>query len=296
MTASTQDAGAAIEAAMPELRRWIGRRQILEDDISLVTVERIAAMLDVDLSRFRRGGELPSHWFSMFFCNNAMQRDIGPDGHPNKGVFLPPIPLPRRMGAGRRVAISGALRVGEPARRVAEVRGIEPKVARTGNIVVLTMRHTVEANGNVISVEDFDAVYREGLKPGEKNPVPPPVAPPTNAAWSKTITLTNALVFRYSAITWNAHRIHYDMDFARDAEGYTNAVQNGGLTMQLMLDAAVGKLPGRLTGFSARLTRPLWVGDPVTIQGAAPRDGRLACWGVDKDGAHCATLDAEYAP
>lgn len=295
MPASAPDAGAAIEAAMPELRRWIGREQVVEDDISLVTVQRIAAMLDVEPAQFKRGSDLPSHWFSMFFNNNAMQRDIGPDGHPNKGVFLPPIPLPRRMGAGRRVTVSGNLRVGEPARRIAEVRGIEPKAARTGHIVVLTLRHTIEQNGRVLAVDDFDAVYREGLKPGEKNPVPPPVAPPTGAAWSRTVALTNALVFRYSAITWNAHRIHYDMDFARDVEGYSNAVQNGGLTMQLMLDAAVAQIPGRLTGFSARLTRPLWVGDSFTIEGGAPSDGRLACWGVDKGGAHCATLEAEYA-
>lgn len=287
--------GGIIQSAMPELKTWLGRQQIVEDDISLTMVQRVAAMLDMDPARFRPGTELPPHWFSMFFCNNATQRDIGPDGHPNKGVFLPPIPLPRRMGAGRRVSISGALRVGEPARRIAEVRGIEPKSARTGHIVVLTLRHTIEAGGRTVAVEDFDAVYREGLKPGEKNPVPPAVAPPRDARWSKTVALSNALVFRYSAITWNAHRIHYDMDFAREIEGYTDAVQNGGLTMQLMLDAAVEKLPGRLTGFSARLTRPLWVGDSVTIQGGAAKDGRLACWGIDKDGAHCATLEAEYA-
>lgn len=97
------------------------------------------------------------------------------------------------MGAGRRVTISGNLRVGEPVRRIAEVRGIEPKLSRTGHLLVLTMRHMVEAQGKVIAVEDFDAVYREGLPPGAKNPVPPPVAPPTNAVWSKTVALTNAL-------------------------------------------------------------------------------------------------------
>ncbi len=289
------DIGDIIQAAMPELKGWIGRRQVVEDDISLTTVQRIAAMLDVDPAQFRKGSELPSHWFSLFFANNAMQRDIGPDGHPNKGVFLPPIPLPRRMGAGRRVRITGALRVGETAQRSAEVLGIEPKSARTGHMVVLTMRHTVEANGKTLAVEDFDAVYREGLPPGTKNPVPPPVAPPQKPVWSKHISMSNALVFRYSAITWNAHRIHYDMDYARNGEGYANAVQNGGLTMQLILDAAVAKIPGRLTCFSARLNRPLWVGDSFTIQGGEARDGRLACWGVDKDGAHCATLDAEYA-
>ncbi len=286
-------AADVIEAAMPELRQWIGRRQIVEDDISLTMVQRIAAMLDLEPEQFKAGTALPPHWFSMFFCNNAKQSDIGPDGHPNKGVFLPPIPLPRRMGAGRRVKIMGALRVGQPARRVAEVVGITPKIARTGAIVVLTMRHTVEVLGQTIAIEDFDAVYREGLKPGETNPLPKPVSPPAGAAWSKTFQLSNVIVFRYSAITWNAHRIHYDSDYARRDEGYPEAVQNGGLTLQLLLDAALPHLAGPLTGFEARLTRPLWVGDTVTVQGSLCRDGRMACWGVDQDGHHCA--EAELA-
>ncbi len=280
-----------IEAAMPELQQWIGRRHIVEDDISLTTVQRIAAMLDLDPDQFVRGTELPPHWFSMFFCNNAKQSDIGPDGHPNTGVFLPPIPLARRMGAGRRVKIMGALRAGTQARRIAEVVGITPKLARTGAIVVLTLRHTIEVQGKTIAVEDFDAVYREGLQPGEKNPLPKPVRPPSDAAWSKTFQLSNAVVFRYSAITWNAHRIHYDSDYARRDEGYPEAVQNGGLTLQLMLDAAVPHLAGPLIGFEARLTRPLWVGDTVTVQGTPSRDGRMACWGIDKDGFHCAAAE-----
>ncbi len=280
---------------MPELRTWIGRRQVVEDEIGLTTVRRIAAMLDLEPDRFVSGTELPPHWFSMFFHNNAMQRDIGPDGHPNKGIFLPPIPLPRRMGAGRRVRIMGALRACEPARRVAEVVGITPKVARTGSLVVLTMRHTIESKGETIAVDDFDAVYREGIAPGEKNPLPKPASPPANAAWSKTFELSNALVFRYSAITWNAHRIHYDADYARRDEGYPEAVQNGGLTMQLIIDAALPHLTGRLSGFEARLTRPLWVGDHVTVQGGAAHNGRMSCWGVDKDGHQCAAVELEYA-
>jgi 3-methylfumaryl-CoA hydratase len=252
-------------------------------------------MLDLDPARFVSGTELPPHWFSMFFHNNAMQRDIGPDGHPNKGIFLPPIPLPRRMGAGRRVRITAALRACEPARRVAEVVGITPKVARTGSLVVLTMRHTIEDKGKTIVVDEFDAVYREGIARGEKNPLPKPVSPPANVTWSKTFELSNALVFRYSAITWNAHRIHYDADYARRDEGYPEAVQNGGLTMQLIIDAALPHLTGRLTGFEARLMRPLWVGDRVTAQGGAAHGGRMSCWGVDKDGHQCAAVELEYA-
>ena len=284
-----------IAASMPELRAWIGRRQVVEDDIALTTVRRIAAMLDLEPHRFVAGMELPPHWFSLFFNNNAMQRDIGPDGHPNKGIFLPPIPLPRRMGAGRRVKIMGALRACEPARRVAEVVAIMPKLAPTGSLVVLTMRHTIESNGRTVAVDDFDAVYREGITPGESNPLPKPVSPPAEAAWSMIFELTNALVFRYSAITWNAHRIHYDADYARRHEGYPEVVQNGGLTMQLIIDAALPYLKGKLSGFEARLTRPLWVGDRLIAQGSAAHAGRMSCWGVDKDGYQCAVVELEYA-
>jgi 3-methylfumaryl-CoA hydratase len=284
-----------ITASMPELRTWIGRRQVVEDDIALTTVRRVAAMLDLEPARFVAGTELPPHWFSMFFQNNAMQRDIGPDGHPNKGIFLPPIPLPRRMGAGRRVKIMGVLRACEPAKRTAEVVAITPKTARTGSLVVLTMRHTIESNGRTVAVDDFDAVYREGIIPGESNPLPKPMNPPATAAWSKTFELSNALVFRYSAITWNAHRIHYDADYARLHEGYPEAVQNGGLTMQLIIDAALPHLKGKLTSFEARLTRPLWVSDRLIAEGGAAQAGRMSCWGVDKDGYQCAAVELEYA-
>jgi 3-methylfumaryl-CoA hydratase len=287
-------AAAMIEASMPELRAWIGRRQVIEDEIALTTVRRIAAMLDLEPDRFVAGTELPPHWFAMFFHNNARQRDIGRDGHAQAGIFLPPIPLPRRMGAGRRVRIMAALSACRPARRVAEVVAITPKLARTGSLVVLTMRHTVESNGETIAVEDLDAVYREAIGAGGSNPLPKPVAPPTSAAWSKAIELSNALVFRYSAITWNAHRIHYDADYARRDEGYPEAVQNGGLTMQLIIDAALPYLKGRLTGFEARLTRPLWVGDRLMVQGGKAHDGRLSCWGVDKDGYQCAAVELGY--
>jgi 3-methylfumaryl-CoA hydratase len=283
-----------IAASMPELRTWIGRRQVVEDDIALTTVRRIAAMLDLEPDRFVAGVALPPHWFSMFFQNNAMQHDIGPDGHPNQGIFLPPIPLPRRMGAGRRVKIMGVLRACEPAKRTAEVVAITPKTARTGSLVVLTMRHTIESNGRTVAVEDFDAVYREGITPGESNALPKPIKPPAKATWSKTFELTNALVFRYSAITWNAHRIHYDADYARRHEGYPEAVQNGGLTLQLIIDAALPHLKGKLSGFEARLTRPLWVSDRLIAEGGAAQAGRMSCWGVDKDGYQCATVELEY--
>ncbi len=284
------------EAAIAELQGWVGRERVVEDEIGLSSARRIAGMLDLDPASLSAGMELPRHWFTMFFPDIARQSDIGPDGHPNKGVFLPPIPLPRRMGAGRRVSISGALRIGEPATKRAIVAAIIPKFGRTGRMAILTMRHEIEARGQVIAVDEFDAMYREAPPPGQASAATPPVAAPDGAAWSETVLLTSPLVFRYSSVTWNAHRIHYDADYARQEEGYPATVQNGGLTMQLMLDAALKRAPGALAGFTARLARPLWVGDAVTLCGAAPEGGAMECWAADARGHLCARMSLEFAP
>jgi len=286
---------AEFEAAIAALQSWVGRERVVEDEIGLSSARRIAGMLDIDPASLKQGDALPPHWFTMFFPDIAKQSDIGPDGHPNKGVFLPPIPLPRRMGAGRRVTIDGALRIGQPATKRAIVAGIVPKFGRTGRMAVLTMRLVIETGGKVIAVDEFDAMYREAPKPGQASPQTPPVKAPDNAAFADQVLLSSPLVFRYSSVTWNAHRIHYDADYARDEEGYPATVQNGGLTMQLMLDAALKRASGRLAGFTARLARPLWVGDTVTLCGTMPADGKMACWAADKDGNLCATMDLTFA-
>lgn len=286
---------AAFEESIAALSDWVGRTRVVVDEIGLTAVRRIAAMLDLDPAGFQAGTALPPHWFSMFFPDIARQSDIGPDGHPDKGVFLPPIPLARRMGAGRRVRISGRLHAGQPARKIAEVAAMVPKQGRTGPICILTMRHTIETAGRVVAVDEFDAIYREAVPAGTKSATTPPTPAPADPAWSDIVTLTSPLVFRYSAVTWNAHRIHYDADYARDEEGYPGTVQNGGLTMQLVLDAALQRAPGELTGFSGRLTRPIYVGDTVSLCGAAASDGAMTCWVADRDGNLCASMDLTFA-
>jgi len=286
---------AAFIASVEALAPWVGRKRIVEDDIGLMAVRRIASMLDLEPDAFRNGTTLPPHWFTMFFGEYAKQSDIGADGHPKPGVVLPPIPLPRRMGAGRRVTINGCLKAGEPARKIAEVAAIAPKIARTGRIAVLTMRHTIETRGEVIAVDEFDAVYREAPPPGQKSTATVPARAPTDAAWSETRLLSSPLVFRYSAVTWNAHKIHYDADYSRETEGYPQTVQNGGLTMQLLLDAAIRNAGRTLTGFTARLTSPLHVGQTVTLAGRGVEDGRMAVWAANADNALCAEMSLEFA-
>ncbi|MBY0338857.1 MAG: MaoC family dehydratase N-terminal domain-containing protein [Acetobacteraceae bacterium] len=285
------------DAAVAAVRReWLGRERVIEDDVSPSMLRRIAAMLDLDPDAYPRGAVLPPHWFALFAVESARQSDIGPDGHPAPGVVLPPIPLPRRMGAGRRMRILGELRAGDPLVKRAEVVAIEPKAARTGTICVLTMRHSYEVRGETIAVDEFDAVYREAVPPGTKSPVNAGTPAPADAAWQEAKHLSPTLIFRYSAVTWNAHRIHYDADYARDTEGYPAVVQNGGLTMQLLLDAAVRNAAGhRLSTVTARLTRPLHVGDRITLAGSAVTDGRMSAWVADAQGMLAAQMELGFA-
>ncbi|MBT6275294.1 MAG: hypothetical protein HOI95_14295 [Chromatiales bacterium] len=286
---------ANFEKSIADLAPWVGRQRITEDDMSLSATRKMAGMLNLDPDQFQRGTALPPHWFTMFFAETIEQSQIGADGHPEPGVVLPTIPLPRRMAAGRRVSMSRGLRVGELARKVAEVVSIVPKVGRTGNMAILTMRHTIEADGGeVVAVDEFDAFYREAVAPGTQSAAATPKPAPEGAQWSDRIELSHALVFRYSAITWNAHRIHYDADYTRGTEGYPDLVQNGGLTMQLILDSALRHNEGQLKSFTARLMRPLWVGNTVTLEGI--RDGdSLDCWARDDEGALCVQMGLEFA-
>jgi 3-methylfumaryl-CoA hydratase len=285
----------SIDEAMTVLRPWIGRVRVTEDDIAMPMVRRIAAMLDLDPDAFRPGMDLPPHWFSMFFSDVARQSDLREDGHAIGGVVLPPIPMPRRMGAGRRMKVMGRLRAAEPAVRKSQVVDIVPKTGRTGSIFVLTLRNTIEQGGKAIAVDEFDAIYREATPPGQKTAATVPASAPTDQDWADTILMSETLVFRYSAVTWNSHRIHYDADYARKVEGYEHTVQNGGLTMQLMIDAALKRAPSELRGLTARLTYPLWVGDPVSIRGTAANDRRIRVWAANKDGYLSGEMDLEFA-
>ena len=159
-----------MDEAMETLRPWIGRVRTVEDDIGMMAVRRVAATFDVDPHSIKRGQELPPHWFTVFFAETVRQGELGPDGHPNKGIVLPPIPMPRRMGAGRRVEIMGRLKAGEPALKKAEVANIVPKTGRSGDIFVLTMRHTIEQGGKTIASDTFDAIYRPAVPPTTYSP------------------------------------------------------------------------------------------------------------------------------
>jgi 3-methylfumaryl-CoA hydratase len=281
--------------SMSDLEGWIGRSITIEDEVTLPAVRRIAAMLDIDPATFEQGSPLPPHWYSMFFTNNARRSELGHDGHPRKGDFLPPVPLPRRMFAGRRVTFPGLLHVGSSATKRSEIATITPKQGRSGAMVFVTVRHVIAGADGPAVVEEQDLVYREAVPRGASSGAAAPAPAPANPAWSKPVVIDPVLSFRYSAVTWNGHRIHYDADYAREQEGYPACVVNGALTIHLLVDAALENSPGRLVGLAARMVRPLFVGKPVTLAGSPTQDGKVEAWAADEAGALACSVQVEVS-
>jgi len=278
-----------------ELQGWIGKTLVIDDEITLPAVRRIAAMDDLDPSGFRRGDAILPHWYSMFFTLNARQSQLGHDGHPRKGEFLPPIPLPRRMFAGRKAEFRQPLRIGDMAVKRSEIMSIKQKTGRSGPLVFLTVRHTIEVEGKPALIEYQEVVYRGELPANVVAPTSTVQSAPLDAQWTESLFMDPVLVFRYSAATWNSHRIHYDAEYSRTQEKYPGCVMNGALTIHRIIDAALRNAPGkRLTGLEARLFKPLFVGETVVLAGKHGDDGRVEAWAADKEGALAGTVSLQF--
>jgi 3-methylfumaryl-CoA hydratase len=264
---------ALSESDIAHLKSWVGRTQTIED---IIAVDRVAAMAaTLDLERAPAAGEpLPAGWHWLYFNGAARQSALGPDGHPKRGGFLPPVPLPRRMWAGGRITVSGVLPVGAAARRSSRILSVEAKSGRSGDLVFVTVRHEIAGGQGPALEEEHDIVYRAATVPGA--PAPKPEAAPTGAAWRREIRPDPVLLFRYSALTFNGHRIHYDQPYATKVEGYPGLIVHGPLIATLLLDLVGREGRGRLQQFSFRAKSPLFDTAPFSINGLPAADGRAA--------------------
>ncbi|OGA02390.1 MAG: acyl-CoA dehydrogenase, partial [Betaproteobacteria bacterium RIFCSPLOWO2_02_FULL_62_17] len=219
------------------LQDWTGRSETIEDQVSAVPFAALSATLDRDPARPAPGTELPPLWHWLYFLPMPRQSEIGPDGHARRGGFLPPVPLPRRMWAGSQFRFLSPLRVGDSLRRVSTIENVSEKTGRTGALVFVKVRHEIHANGAASPslIEHHDIVYREAARPGD--PVPPPAVNPSpapaSAAWENKWVPDDVLLFRYSALTFNGHRIHYDRRYVTEVEGYPGLIVHGPLIATL---------------------------------------------------------------
>ncbi len=277
-----------------DLKAWIGRTETLTDQMTRRTALRAAAMLDLPLDGLIEGAAVPQGWYALLFGPLAPQSEIGPDGHPKRGAFLPPVPLPRRMFAGRRVAFHAPVRIGDEVERVSEIAKIEAKDGRSGAMIFVTVIHRIRARGTPLATEEQDIVYRAPAPAGAPAAAAPAQTPPGPAAWTRTAVPDPVLLFRYSALTYNGHRIHYDADYTRTIEGYPERVVNGGLTTLLLLEAARAHLDRPFASVATRNVKPLFVDRPITLNGTVTGD-HADLWVLDSEGALALRATAELA-
>ncbi|MEY4713037.1 MAG: hypothetical protein RIS88_2487 [Pseudomonadota bacterium] len=273
-------------ALLAHLQSWVGKTETLDDLVTPAPLRALSATLDRDDSPPHAGTPLPPLWHWLFFLPMHKAREIGPDGHARRGGFLPPAPLPRRMWAGGRLAwdVDNPLRVGDPVHRISRIQSVTHKSGRSGDLLFVGVRHEISNRHGLALTEEHDIVYRAAPQPGE--PAPAPVAAPAEAAWQRESTPDDTLLFRYSALTFNGHRIHYDRRYVTEVEGYPGLVVHGPLIATLLADLVARARPqARMRRFEFKALRPTFDGHPMQVRGAPSADGRtVSLWSQDHEG------------
>ena len=280
--------------AFRDLQRWIGNTVTAEDTVTPTTARALAATLDRELL-FADGDPLPPPWHWQYFLTMEPLADAGPDGHPKRGGFLPPVPLPRRMWAGSRMEFHRPLRIGDAITKVSRIADVTLKEGRSGMLVFVKVRHEIAGPEGLSLVDEHDIVYRDLPKPDDV-----PAAPrqaPAQSAWRREIRPDPVLLFRYSALTYNSHRIHYDHPYVTQTEGYPGLVVHGPLLATLLLDLLLREWPrATVTQFEFRAVRPAFDTAPFSVCGAPASDGKRAqLWIADNDGFLCMDATAQVA-
>jgi 3-methylfumaryl-CoA hydratase len=274
------------------LSQWIGRSETREERLSPFPSNALAATLNRDDPTCRDGTDLPPLWHWLHFLPISPLNEAGPDGHPARGGFLPPVPLPRRMWAGSRLSFQKPLLIGETCRRISTVTKVEHKAGKSGDLVFVTVRHEIIGETGPAIEEEHDIVYRGMAAPGSA--APPPVAAPADADWIFPIMPDPVLLFRYSALTFNSHRIHYDLDYVTKVEGYPGLIVHGPLIATLLLDGLRRAQPeSRIKRFSFRAIAPTFHIDPFTVRGHLAAPGRARLW-AEKHGELTMDGTAEF--
>ncbi len=265
---------------------WIGKTEIRADAVAPGPVAALSATLDRDDPPPQPGDPIPLLWHWLFFLDRYRASELSPDGHVQRGGLLPPVPLPRRMWAGSRFEFHQPLRVGDQMTRETRVIDIKEKTGRSGPLVFVAVRHQISNDNGLAISEEHDIVYRE------HGPGAPAQAAPANAAWERTIQADDVLLFRYSALTFNAHRIHYDRRYATEVEGYPGLVVHGPLIATLLMDLLRTHRPeANVERFSFRAVSPLFDVAPFVVCGKA--EGKtIRLWAKDAAGNLAMTAEA----
>jgi 3-methylfumaryl-CoA hydratase len=279
----------------PDVSQWVGRTEERRDIIAPGPLNRFMAMLDHRREAFSTGDVIPplAHW--LFFLPETPQSELGPDGHQKRGGFIPALDgHPRRMWAGSRITFLKDIRVGDELLRVSRIAAVKPKTGASGSMVFVTVRHEVSRAGEGLAlVDEHDIVYRSLAGPAV-TAAPRTVGP---GDWRRTLTPDAVMLFRYSALTFNGHRIHYDRDYVRNVEGYPGLIVHGPLIATLLVDLIGRNAPGaRVERFSFRAVSPLFDGAEMSVNASLPSDdGAVSLWAANADGGLAMSAEARIA-
>ena len=271
-----------------DLASWIGRSETRHDTIAPTPVAALMATLDHPPAEVTVGMALPALWHWLYFLPLHRHSELGPDGHARRGGFLPPVALPRRMWAGSRFEFIAPLRVGDRVTRISTIEDVTAKTGRSGPLVFVRVRHELRPEGapGPALVEWHDIVYRQARRPGDLEPAPQPA--PAAAAWRREIVPDDVLLFRYSALTFNGHRIHYDRRYVTEVEGYPGLVVHGPLIATLLLDLLRRQMPdAEIASFQFKAVRPTFDLHGFRVGGALitpPAEKSVRLWAQDHEG------------
>jgi 3-methylfumaryl-CoA hydratase len=272
------------------LEDWIGRETVSQDVISpgpLRGLLATTASMDV-VPQLGSAAPLLAHW--LYFLARTPQSELGPDGHAKRGGYLPPVHLPRRMWAGGRLNFIKPMQVGASVTRRSIIADIQEKKGKTGSLVFVRVDHTVNDQAGEILRESHDIVYRDLARPQAR--VASAVLAPNASEWTRRVDPDPVLLFRYSALTFNAHRIHYDRRYATEIEGYPGLIVHGPLVATLLLHELVARRPSaEITSFTFRAVRPIFDDGPFFVCGSEDV-GLARLYAKDKNGIVCMEANA----
>jgi 3-methylfumaryl-CoA hydratase len=281
---------------LERMKDWIGRKEVVEDHVTVYQIQGLRCIMDDGRVPVRGEDVGPmDHW--CFFYPKVPASEVGPDGHFKRGGFLPPVPLPRRMFGGCRTTYHQPMRVGEDIRMEKTIKDVVVKQGRSGTLLICTILHEMSGEKGLCITEEHDVVYREDAPADAPTPGGRTNPAPSDHAWIREITPDPVMLFRYSAVSFVGHRIHYDRKYTMEVEGYPGLVVHGPLTAHLMLNLGLDNNPGRkLTGYTFQARAPLFDTAPFKVAGKPNEDGKsISLWSVTPEGTIGTLATATFA-
>lgn len=278
MSDQPRSSAGTIPDATP-FRQWVGRQQTTTDTLRPFPAMALAAALDRN-DRPGNGEELPPLWHWIYFLELVRHGELAENGHARLGDFLPPVPLPRRMFAGARVTFHAPLLIGNEARRVSTIADVRRKQGRSGEMIFVLVRNEIAGPGGMAIVEEQDIVYRNA--PLETEPAPTSRRAPAKPVWTRAFETDETLLFRYSALIFSAHRIHFDLPYALQ-EGYAGLVVHGQLIATLLADLVRRNTDAAMHSFRFRSVCPL-INRATGMLCGIPAGNTVDLWAEDASG------------